>query len=305
MPEPLIAILTGWDGPLGRGHVQRMASLLDYLITETGMRATLLADSCPEFFPGELRRHVRPEPEGRVSLFVRDMRDSSAGEIRRLRETAPVLCVDDLGEGRDVADYALDLLPDPSTGAPRNQPDRGLFLYGYGFRSALRTLGDAIIEKTVDYTLYAGESPDDEYVDFLASLLPPDAGYAVFRGSGSFMRDGSSTKAIGRDDYARLLLSSRVLVSHFGIALYEARAASCRPVAINPSAYHSRLCDNAPADLGIRNLGTRDALDTAAAAAAIRDAAASPSVTEVSAAKVYASTRENLDRFCRLLRTMI
>ncbi len=303
MPDPLIAILTGWDGPLGRGHVQRMASLLDHLVGTAGMRATLIARACPDFFPDRLRRHVRPEPEGRVSLFVRDMRDSSVDDIRRLQASAPVLCVDDLGPGREIADRAIDLLPNPVQPARRGDP--GLFLHGYGFRSALEKLGDAVVEKTLDYTLYAGASPADEYVDFLVSLLPADARFAVFRGAGSFMRDGTSTTALGRDDYAGLILASRVLVSHFGIALYEARAAACRPVAINPSEYHSRLCDIAPAELGIVNLGTRDALAPAAAAAAIRGAAAGAPLTAVSAAAVCTAARENLDRFSGLLRTMI
>ncbi|MCU0845350.1 MAG: hypothetical protein MUC76_10535 [Spirochaetes bacterium] len=305
MPEPLIAILTGWDGSLGRGHIQRMASLLNHLVTGTGMRAMLVADACPDFLPEQLRRHVRPEPDGRVSLFVRDRRDSSVEEISRLQKSAPVLCVDDLGPGRETADYAIDLLPNPYTAAPTEQSGRGLFLYGYDFCSALEKLGDAVIEKNLDFTVYAGSSPADEYVDFLVSLIPPDSRFAVFRGTGSFMRDGSTTKAVGRDDYARLLLSSRVLISHFGIALYEARAASCRLVAINPSQYHSRLCDIAPADLGIQNLGTRDTLDAAAAATAIRDSALAADGVKVSAAGPYAAARENLDRFSGLLRTMV
>ncbi|HSV96691.1 MAG TPA: hypothetical protein VLM75_07135 [Spirochaetota bacterium] len=305
MPEPLIAILTGWDGALGRGHVQRMASLLSHLNVDTGMRATLLADTCPDFFPDELRRHVRTGPDGRVSLFVRDRRDSTIEEIRRLQKSAPVLCVDDLGPGREAADYAVDLLPNPSSNAPPHQSDRGLFLYGYGFLSALEKLGDAVMEKNIDYTLYAGAFPADEYVNFLVSLLPPDARFAVFRGTGSFIRDGSTTKSVGQDDYARLLLSSRVFISHFGIALYEARAASCRLVAINPSEYHSRLCDIAPSDLGIRNLGTRGTLDAGSAAEAIRDFAFAPHGMKFSAADVHAAARENLDRFSGLLRNMV
>lgn len=303
MPEAPIAIISGWDGGLGRGHIQRMASLLDHLVHRTDMPAVLIAGRPPDFFPEDLRRYVLPAPAGRVALFVRDMRDSTAEEIRLLQKTAPVLCVDDLGPGRDLADRAVDLLPNPAR--PDRLPDGGLFLHGYGFRTALAALGDAVVPKTIDCVVYAGAASSDDDARRLLALVPDDSACAVFRGRGSFLRRGSSVKAIGQDGYARLLLSSRLLISHFGISLYEARAALCRPVALNPTEYHSNLCDIAPEELGIVNLGTRDSLDPSAAAAAIREILAEPPVGEVSASAVYSAVRENLDRFCALLRTML
>jgi len=303
MPAAPIAIISGWDGGLGRGHIQRMASLLDHLVHRTDIPAILLAERPPDFFPEDLRRYVLPEPGGRVALFVRDMRDSTAEEIRLLRKTAPVLCVDDLGPGRDLADRAVDLLPNPVR--PDRPSDCGLFLHGYGFRTSLAALGDAVIPKTIDCAVYAGASSSDEDVRLLLSLLPDCSACAVFRGRGSFLRRGSAVQPSGHDEYARLLLSSRMLISHFGISLYEARAALCRPVALNPKEYHSNLCDIAPEELGIVNLGTRDSLDAAAAAATIRKILAEPPVGEVSAPAVHAAVRENLDRFCALLRTML
>lgn len=303
MPEAPIAIISGWDGGLGRGHIQRMASLLDHLVRRTDMPAVLLAERPPDFFPEDLRRHVRPASRGRVALFVRDMRDSTAEEIRLLKKTAPVLCVDDLGPGRDLADRAVDLLPNPARSD--RHPDGGLFLYGYSFCTALSKLGDAVIPKTIDCAIYPGAMSSDDDVRVLLSLVPDGSACAVLRGRDSFLRRGTYVKEIGQDEYARLLLSSRLLISHFGISLYEARAARCRPVALNPTEYHSNLCDIAPAELGIKNLGTRDTFDPSAAAATIREILAEPSVGEVSASLVHSAVRENLDRFCALLRTML
>ncbi len=303
MPEAPIAIISGWDGELGRGHIQRMVSLLDHLVHSAGMPAVLIAERAPDFLPENLRRYVKPAPGERVALFVRDMRDSTVEEIGRLRKRAPVLCIDDLGPGRGLADHALDLLPNP--GRPESPPDGGLFLHGYQFRASLAALGNAAIPKRLDCTIYAGAKPSEEDVKRLLSIVPKGSSFAVFRGHGSFLREGPSKKAIAQDDYARLLLSSRLFFSHFGIALYEAGAASCIPVALNPTEYHSRLCGIAPKELGIVNLGTHDSFDSTAAAAIIARLMKENPAGEASAPDILASVRENLDRFSSLLRTMI
>jgi hypothetical protein len=280
-----------------------MASLLRYLNTASDNAAYLLHDHVPPFFPADMRSKVRSGLDRRKTrIIIRDMRDSTEADINKLRESAPVLVLDDLGEGRSRADFLLDLLPNPDPGPEGISADiPELFIFGYTFMRTIEPVRRRVFEKTIDFSIYPGADPTGEYSKHILSLLPSGASYALFAGHASHVYSNGSRSEFGQDEYASILLSSKVLVAHFGIMLYEARLAGCRIVTVNPSSYHSRLADVAPGWLDIINLGTMDSLpeDAPHTLAAI---ASMPQAAEISAERVYSAIMENLDRFSRYLK---
>lgn len=299
-----IAILTRWGGGFGSGHIQRMAGLLWHAYRCGGTRMYLWHDTVPDFFPAELVPLVIAQPDAAPDCIVRDMRDSTRLEIESLRALCPVCVVDDFGEGRAVADYRVDLLPAPSL--PISPSDLGAadgFLYGYTFIRGLESMRGAAIAKTIDYALYPGADPDGGYVRFMVSLLPGDACHAVFQGDDSYVERNGVRKKFVADDYARVLLSSKAVISHFGITLYEARAAKCEIITINPTQYHSMLADAAPS-LGIRNCGVAGSLSVEHARDVIQRTADCAPFCSVLVDDVAAEVLKHLDRIYQYLRNI-
>ncbi|TAL32454.1 MAG: hypothetical protein EPN93_15975 [Spirochaetes bacterium] len=239
-------------------------------------------------------------------LLVRDMRESTPHEIETLKRIAPVLVLDDMGAGGRLADFTIDLLPVPTEYREHRAPVRDdLFLYGYSFLHDLEEMGAGEIEKSTDILFYAGADSNAKYLEQGLALIPAGKSCAVFSGVSSFLaKDGTQT-VLGQSDYVRMLLSARLLISHFGITMYEACAAGCAVVAINPTEYHARLCDLAPERFALKNLGVRDRLDSRDARAVIAEALEGTKGTPVRPADVYRGARENLDRFAQILIKMI
>ncbi len=93
------------------------------------------------------------------NLIIRDMRNSTKQEMLALCEIAPVLAVDDAGEGKNSAGNSINLLPLPSSSSAQIQTDYSRFLYGYTFTQGIKELRDeSIQERDIDVTIYAGFS---------------------------------------------------------------------------------------------------------------------------------------------------
>jgi hypothetical protein len=265
-----IVIVTGMGPGLGQGHFQRMASLLAGLRDRHRLAVSMIIDPRGGEVPGEILPHVIEEI-GSPGLVIRDMRDSTAGEVQMLRRHAPVCVIDDRGPGRERADFALDILPHPDEGSAGNAV-RGDFLFGYNFLQSLITLEKPVIEKTVDFIAYAGALPDPGGAEWLASLLPRDSDWFLL-GKGSpvyYGRDGVGAHADA--GYAGMILSSRVAITHFGLFLYEAYASGCGLVTVNPTEYHSVLADIAGREMELTNLGVFPGAGREAAARLLRKA---------------------------------
>lgn len=301
-----IAVLAGWGEKYGTGHIQRMVALIRHLNTKPDVEALLWSDSPPKLITGWAAIPTGKVLGNRIDLIIRDMRDSSTEEMLSLKARAPVLALDDLGPGRSEADFVLDLLPhtyDLPSGT--GTTDDGLFIFGDTFISGLAGLGERVIEKTIDYALYPGVGAPPEYITFLKSLLPRPSTTALLQGSSLLVDGPSGVREFGQSDYSLLLLSSKVLISHFGVSLYEAAAAGCRPVAINPTPYHSVLSDRAPASLGLRNLGVSGTIDREKAVKEIIEAARNPVCDRIIASQVHSLACNNLDRVYVFLKGVI
>lgn len=292
MSDRHISIITGAGDDLGTGHLQRMANLCDFLDRKTSFRSSIAGVRTPEFVPSPLCGFLSPDVIPGSACLIRDRRDSTIEEMIRLKKHGPVLAVDDCGPGRDRADLAIDLLPNLHHPPPRNE----LFIYGYNFTDSLRSLGNASIEKTIDVAMYAGSVYTAKTVDSLLSLLPESCTCAVLAGENSrLIRNG---KQYGlASSYAEALLSSKVLVSHFGITLYEGLLAGCRLIAINPTPYHSMLADAAAKAIELTNLGLLAESDRDVARSVISSAFRRPVVGSVRPADLVIKIEAGLEAF--------
>ena len=251
-----ISILTGCGQSLGTGHAQRMATLVTALDRTIWATSELCSESIPAFLPEDVARLCRSSFSWKPDLIIRDMRDSTEREILDLKKTAPVLVIDDCGEGRNSADYVCDILPCVRSECADRPAAKGHFLYGYSFTEELRHLGCSAPSKEIDVALYAGMTGGEETARLVIDSLPERASCALLQGSASMMISNGKRTPLPDRTYAHTLLSTRCLISHFGIMLYEGRLANCRLLCVNPTEYHSTLADVAAADLGLVNLGT-------------------------------------------------
>ena len=250
------ALLCRWGEGFGMGHIQRMASLYSYLaakniepyiITKTPLPADLRF--------GSIRTASLDDS---YDLILRDMRDSSAEEMMHLKKTAPVAVIDDLGEGRGIADIAVDLLP--NLVYPAAEAGYAPFIYGYNFTRAIALLKESVLQKTTDFCVYAGAEKSDQYMRFIREVLPPVSSAVIV--SGGEMTAVEKGREIPADvSYPHPLLLSQNLISHFGISLFEGELCCCRLFSINPTGYHSDLCARANPLIEIENFGVYPEID--------------------------------------------
>ena len=286
-----ICIITGSGNGLGSGHLQRMMNLSRFIRKHTPHDSRICISGQVAGIPTEMRSFFTDSLPP-CSLIIRDMRDSTAEEIIDLRRTAPVISIDDCGPGRGLADLSVDLLPNPLNAAPRDD----LFLFGHTFTESIRAMRSERIVKEIDVALYCGFRTGTEAARALLSLVPDELSCAVLAGSDSrLVTRGESTPL--SLSCAATLFASKVLVSHFGITLYEGHLAGCRLVSVNPTDYHSRLTDMAAPRLAIVNLGLLYRTDTAAAAAALLDMSRIPPADPTDPAGALGLIERNLHNF--------
>ena len=246
-----IVILTSRGGIYGQGHYKRMLLLNEYLNKSDFCESVLLCgDGC-------LNEKIDYDEIIRINpkLIIRDMRDSNIDEMRNLQKISKVLAVDDLGEGSILASFQIDLLPNVNEISEHYRPD--MFLYGYNFYQELLKIKDKNIkkiEKKDRIFVYTGF--DDSLTrDVIEKILPQNVEVLFAVNNEIFLRDKSKLNI----NYAEALMSSKILISHFGIMMYEADVCGCMKVAINPTKYHSSLCDKAP--FKIFNMGVLGAVN--------------------------------------------
>lgn len=292
MRREIVSIVTGWGNRFGAGHIQRMAALVDFLERKKNMRPFIINDMGADESPHPLPYMTLPYIQPGSSCLIRDMRDSSVEEMLRLKRYCRVITIDDCGPGRDFADLAIDLLPNLT----HPLRSKKAFIFGYNFINSMQLIHSRSVKRTIDCAIYTGYNPPADTVDFILSLIPDNATCALLCGKKSFLfKEGTlSDLAI---PYAEALLSSRVLISHFGITLYEGRAAGCRLISLNPTEYHSMLADKARDDLGLINLGTREGLDPVRARETIAAACLEIQADRIDPSLVLAHIEKRMELF--------
>ncbi len=250
MDKKKITIVTGTGGILGTGHIQRMLNLAVHLNRESNFSASLYLtqDEYPveEKFNGLIKASIPADTD----LIIKDMRDSTIEEINSLRRIAPVLAIDDSGTGRDIADYIINLLPVPSFDGSVVKPETSLFIYGYNFTEGISLLKNSrSLTKDIDITLYAGYNPAHDLISLIKKSIPESAGLVLLKEGKAI--DLAGEAIIIESPYAEIISRSKIVITHFGLTMFEADACGCKIAALNPTLYHSKLTEIVSSDFNI------------------------------------------------------
>jgi hypothetical protein len=250
------AILTAWGESYGMGHFQRMLFLSRYLEGK-GIPVSLVVNPAEPLPPKEESNIYSQEiPEG-SDLIIRDRRDSTRDEIESLMKKAPVIVIDDCGEGRSFACGAIDCLPDLEHWKGDRSFKESPFLFGLTFAQTINDAAGRSFDKDIDLCVYTGHDPSDEYRKYLLAAVPGGMTAVLCDGSRNLMvRDGKTT-----DDgpaYPEALLRSKILLTHYGVTLFEGKLCGCALATVNPTTYHDALADRVRNYLGMINFGLSD-----------------------------------------------
>lgn len=287
------------------GHLQRMQSLLWHLNNFDIINAYILLDNVPDGFPAELLQFVKHKIDFKPDLIIRDMRDSSEDEINELKNYSSVLTIDDNGKGDNLADFSISLLPNIKDVTRTESLGAEFFIFGYNFLSSLSALSNGQIERAIDFSIYSGFSPYNSDAGFIHSILPKKASYVILGGNEFYFMEPGKSPTLLKMPYAEILLSSKIVISHFGITFYEAAIAGCKILALNPSSYHSELCVSAQNLLNIENLGVIKDLDAELVSKKIVNIFNNIKNPPVRANAVYDKAIDNLNRFCEYVIDLI
>lgn len=188
------------------------------------------------------------------------MRDSSSEEIFTLKRLAPVVTIDDCGPGRVAANLAVDLLPNQPYQSSHQKFSDTSFIFGYNFSYPISLLPSDIIEKDIDICIYAGNNVSDAHLAYFTSLIPQKCN-AVFVGGRNnyYLQNGILEN--GAFSYPLPLLRSKILITHFGVTVYEGLLSGCKVRTINPTSYHNSLADIAAPLTGLVNYGISGSID--------------------------------------------
>ncbi len=226
-----VVLYTGWGARIGTGHLQRMASLLSCNREREDVLISLVTPEEPSILEEDDRYYWRYDiPEG-TDVILHDFRDSDPLLIRDLKSRAQVVLIDDHGPGRKEADALIDLLPFPGQDTA---PDPDIFLYGYTFSRNLERMKNISLPDPEGILVYPGVLAGNSR---MLSLIKELERYYPLKGSGS----AEGTSQLAERPMAELILSVKVVLTYFGITLYEALLCERPVVTVNPTSYHDEL----------------------------------------------------------------
>lgn len=255
-----VAVKTDIGNGCGSGHAQRALTLVRELNDSGNYDAGLVMPVYPASFPETLKELCTEKIPSDTGLIIRDMRDSSADEINQLKKTAPVAVIDDIGEGRDSADFVIDLLPNKKHKSDTSCYYPGLFLFGFDFIQGINAINEKYIKKEFDIAFYPGYYPDKGYVDDVTKIFPENTSAVILSAGDRILYRKGETYPM-KLSYAEALAASKVLITHFGVSLYEGSLCGCTLMVINPSEYHRSLTAIASEKMELNDLGLSSRFD--------------------------------------------
>lgn len=250
MDKKKIIIVTGTGGILGTGHLQRMLNLAVRINRSNTLSASILLRQNEFPLPEKWNNILVESIPQDISLIIRDMRDSSIDEIVLLKQIAPVIVIDDSGPGRMYAKHVINLLPLPSEDCKNIKPDTSLFLYGYNFTEGINLLTEKNTPgSNIDIAVYAGYNPSDELVSSIRNSIPLETNSILLKG-------GKATPLTGKFSqlevsYTEILVRTKIIITHFGLTMFEADACGCKIASLNPTEYHTKLTETVKKNFNI------------------------------------------------------
>jgi 2-polyprenyl-3-methyl-5-hydroxy-6-metoxy-1,4-benzoquinol methylase len=177
----------------------------------------------------------------RWDLIVFDERTTSAKELAELMKHGLVACIDEGGEARDLAPFTLDALPGLAIRSGANLSDVS-FLY---LPRRVRKVSKNELKKVL---LSLGGEDRERLGERLAGsmlaagLFRPEQ-VTVVEGPLAGPREWPDGVKVSRAPVGLAGLLSRhdLLITHFGMAAFEALAVGIPAILFNPSRYHSEL----------------------------------------------------------------
>jgi 2-polyprenyl-3-methyl-5-hydroxy-6-metoxy-1,4-benzoquinol methylase len=245
----------------GMGHLVRCLKLSEQLGPRVSFFVRHLDTGARKLLAGALSRHKRPRPAvlarlprgKRWDLIVVDARGTSAQEIEELMAHGLVACLDEGGDARTLVPFAVDALPGlPGRPAANLASPSFLFLPRRRRRTAPTGASPRILVSI------GGEDKEGLAVKLAESLvrarLSGHGRITVVEGPLSVPGRWPHEVTVRRapDGLARLIGENDLLITHFGMAAFEALAVGIPVVLFNPTRYHARL----GAAAGFPSIGT-------------------------------------------------
>ncbi|GMT48739.1 MAG: hypothetical protein IEMM0008_0278 [bacterium] len=194
--------------------------------------------------------------ENSPDIVIMDCRDTKAPFISKIRSYTKVLALDDLGSGSHYADITIHSLPIPTLSTVQANftgPDYLILsndLLKYKRRGTqkkpfprlLISFGGEDPYGLTEYTLcLIDEIPHNYQVDVVLGPL--------YKGSREL---NSANIIVSPHNFYHVLQESDLIITSFGMTVYEALVLDVPVITINPTDYHNDLCDQID---GIMNLG--------------------------------------------------
>ena len=211
----------------GTGHLRRACSLMQELSPQLRCALYLRDSVQPPFVHDIIKKMGNIETVDQIPdqtcVFILDNFRTQAEEVRQLKKIAPVIALDEGGEGRAFADYLIDILPSlphpidvSDVSAPKPSPDSS-----NSSQSALNRTGDRS-ERTIAHPeLIEALRANLTEVNFIA--LPqkrkPDDAFKKYEKNGKYFFTPENAKvliACGGEDAAQMGLPLAHIFAELG-----------------------------------------------------------------------------------------
>ena len=259
--RPVVLFCTAAGGAYGYGHLKRCMTLIDegsslfegILYIRTG------ADSEFSGYGDVSSRYTSVstlEEAGSVDLIFSDQRDTRGRVMRRYSRRAPVVSLDDRGAGRRFAHTTIFALPTVE-GYTGNFTGPGYIVLDRAIRDAgMATQRGIIREGRTDVVVSFGGADPYNLTGLVTGALNRIGVRPVVVQGPLFTHetpDGDYTLADKSGNMGEILTRATVLITSFGMTVFEARFLGVPLILLNHSRYHDELA--ATLKGGVVNLG--------------------------------------------------
>jgi len=263
-PEPKVLFCTAAGNFYGMGHLRRCISIIDegrdafssFIYIHKGDKESLFR--VKDLFEGyNFVENI--DDAGEVDLIISDMRETNKREMKKLTLRAPVISMDDLAGGRDRSYISIYSLPDEGEVSGNFNGASYLVLSG----GIINISPKPFHQKEGILVSFGGTDPNNLtgcITDILGSLgiRPKIIKGPLFRNALQEMNGEIFNNPANIHD---LINDSRILITSFGITMYEAFKLRTPVILFNNSAYHFRLAGRTDAiNLGYRGSISRESL---------------------------------------------
>ncbi|MGP1594872.1 MAG: bifunctional glycosyltransferase/class I SAM-dependent methyltransferase [Treponema sp.] len=280
--ERLTVFIPSVKAGQGSGHLRRVCSLMQSLAESMRCVLYIPTGEYPDFVtavPEEYAiTHIVHEIPEKTCLIILDNFKTGKDEMLRLKQIAPVVVIDEGGEGRCSADYVLDILPNLMSGqhtrtakntavqeiaAAANMTKTGFiplpqtrktddylnrFIRNGRFFFCAEDAGqgtrrETVLGQTKILVVCGGEDAARMAEPLKQALMPLTSDLTVIdpniSGYIPFQVNVQMYKNI--ENLRERLWEWDIVVTHYGFTAFEALAAGCAVILISPTEYHYRL----------------------------------------------------------------